>query len=103
MWRLGGLGFRELVRGLYQQFREDRLLDEAAMLSFSFLLSIFPLLLFFSHRYNATYGSIAAVILLLLWFYLTGIAILLGGGVELRARAAGGGDSTAGEGVRLET
>jgi membrane protein len=47
MWRFGGLGFRELVRRLWRRFWEDRILDEAAMLSFYFLLSIFPLLLFF--------------------------------------------------------
>lgn len=33
----------------------------------------------FFDRYNETYGSLGAVIVLLLWFYLTGLAILLGG------------------------
>ena len=46
MWRFGGLGFKEIVRRLWRQFWADRILDEAAMLSFYFLLSIFPLLLF---------------------------------------------------------
>lgn len=39
----------------------------------------FKLYLTFFNRYNLTYGSIASVIILLMWFYLTGIAILIGG------------------------
>lgn len=34
--------------------------------------------LHFFHSYNAAYGSLAAVIILLLWFYLSGIAVLSG-------------------------
>lgn len=33
-------------------------------------------------RYSVTYGSLGAVIVLLLWFYLTGAAILVGGAVN---------------------
>lgn len=33
-------------------------------------------------RYSMSYGSLGAVIILLLWFYLTGIAILVGGKVN---------------------
>jgi membrane protein len=32
--------------------------------------------------YNATYGSLGAVIVLMLWFYMTGMAILVGGEVN---------------------
>jgi membrane protein len=41
------------------------------------------------HNYATTYGSLAAVIVLLLWFYLTGFAILAGGEVnsEIARRA----------------
>jgi membrane protein len=39
----------------------------------------FKIYLSFFNSYNLTYGSIAAVIILLFWFYLSGIAILLGG------------------------
>jgi membrane protein len=42
----------------------------------------FRLYLHFFNSYSATYGSLGAVIILLLWFYLTGAAILLGGGIN---------------------
>ncbi|MCU1302991.1 MAG: Ribonuclease [Candidatus Sulfotelmatobacter sp.] len=38
----------------------------------------FRLYLHFFNSYNATYGSLGAVIILLLWLYLTGVAILIG-------------------------
>jgi membrane protein len=43
--------------------------------AFRFYLSYFD-------RYSVTYGSLGAVIVLLLWFYLTGAAILIGGKVN---------------------
>jgi membrane protein len=44
-------------------------------LAISFALKIY---LHFFDRYSATYGSLGAVIVLLLWFYLTGASVLMG-------------------------
>ena len=42
----------------------------------------FRIYLRYFDRFNLTYGSLGAVIILLLWFYLTGAAILVGGKVN---------------------
>ena len=42
----------------------------------------FRLYLHFFNSYSATYGSLGALITLMLWFYLTGAAILLGGEIN---------------------
>ncbi|HEV2398411.1 MAG TPA: YihY/virulence factor BrkB family protein [Candidatus Sulfotelmatobacter sp.] len=47
----------------------------AASLGFRFYLQFF-------NSYNATYGSVGAVIILMLWLYITGFAILIGGEVN---------------------
>jgi membrane protein len=36
----------------------------------------------FYNNYSVVYGSLGAVIILMLWFYLTGVAILVGGEVN---------------------
>lgn len=43
---------------------------------------LFRLYLHYFNSYNATYGSLGAVIVLLLWFYLSGAAIILGAEVN---------------------
>jgi len=57
----------------------------------------FRLYLHFFDSYSATYGSLGAVIVLMLWFYLTGAAILVGGEInsDLEDEAAGQGDPDA--------
>jgi membrane protein len=46
------------------------------------------LYLHFSHSYTATYGSLGAVMVLLLWFYVTGMMLLLGAEVNAEVDAA---------------
>jgi len=46
------------------------------------------LYLHFSHSYTATYGSLGAVMVLLLWFYVTGMMLLLGAEVNAVINAA---------------
>ncbi|HEX8371106.1 MAG TPA: YihY/virulence factor BrkB family protein [Pyrinomonadaceae bacterium] len=48
------------------------------------LVVSFALRLYLRHfdSYSLTYGSLGAVIVLMLWFYLTGVAILLGGKIN---------------------
>lgn len=54
----------------------------------------FRLYLHFFNSYGVTYGSLGALIILMLWFYFTGIAILIGGEInsecEQRSKAAKG-------------
>jgi membrane protein len=53
--------------------------------------------LHFFDSYSATYGSLGAVIIMMLWFYLTGVAILIGGEInseiENAAAEAGAADA----------
>jgi membrane protein len=42
-------------------------------------------------RYNATYGALGGVMVLMLWFYLTGVAILIGGEINSVLQAIQGG------------
>jgi membrane protein len=42
----------------------------------------FRIYLHFFNSYSATYGSLGAVIILLLWLYITGLAILIGAGLN---------------------
>lgn len=44
--------------------------------------------LHFFNTYSATYGSLGAVIILLTWFYLSGLMLLLGGAVNSEIEAA---------------
>lgn len=46
LWSLGGMTWKELAQRVWHEFWEDRVMGQAAQLSFYFLLSIFPLMLF---------------------------------------------------------
>lgn len=62
-----------------------------------FVSFCFRVYLRYFDRFNLTYGSLGAVIILLLWFYLTGLAILVGGKVnaEIEHAAAARGEPEA--------
>ena len=53
----------------------------------------FRLYLHFFNSYSATYGSLGAVIILMLWFYLTGAAILLGAEINCELESGDGSSS----------
>lgn len=59
----------------------------------------FRVYLHYFNSYNATYGSLGAVIILMLWLYFTGVAVLIGGEVnsEIEHAAAKQGDPEAKE------
>lgn len=48
------------------------------------------LYLHFSNTYSATYGALGAVMILMLWFYVTGLAILIGGEYNSEIEKAAG-------------
>lgn len=50
--------------------------------------SLFRLYLRYFDSYSVTYGSLGAVIVLMLWFYLTGAAILVGGKINAEIEQA---------------
>jgi len=53
-----------------------------------FVSFVFRLYLRYFDSYSVTYGSLGAVIILMLWFYLTGAAILFGGQVNAEIEQA---------------
>lgn len=48
----------------------------------------FRVYLHFFHNFTITYGSLGAVIILLTWFYMTGLMLLLGGEINSEIQAA---------------
>jgi membrane protein len=48
----------------------------------------FRVYLMYFNNYSATYGSLGALIVLMMWFYVTAIAILLGGEVDSEIEAS---------------
>jgi membrane protein len=62
----------------------------AASLGFSFYVSNFS-------SYSDTYGSLAGVVVLLLWFWITALVVLLGAEINAEAEAQTVSDTTKGE------
>ena len=68
------------LRGIrFEEVTPGAIVAVALWLAVSICFRVY--LQFFNH-YGATYGSLGAVIILMLWFYLTGAAILVGGEVN---------------------
>ncbi len=63
----------------WRWFTPGALLGLAGWVAGSVALRVY---LHYFNSYSVTYGSLGAVIILLLWFYLTGVMILLGGEVN---------------------
>ena len=53
-----------------------------------FVSFLFRIYLRYFDTYSATYGALGAVIVLMLWFYLTGVAILIGGKINAEIEGA---------------
>lgn len=72
-------------KGLRQSDFRRRWLSPGVLIAVVLWLLVslaFRLYLHFFNSYSATYGSLGALIILMLWFYLTGTAILLGGEIN---------------------
>jgi len=54
--------------------------------------SAFRIYLHFFHSYSRTYGSLGAVMILLVWLYVTGLAFLIGGEINAKIEHAAGCD-----------
>jgi hypothetical protein len=54
----------------------------------------------FFNTYSRTYGALTAVVVILLWFYVTGAAILIGGEVNSEIEKAGAGRNSGGSAQR---
>ena len=53
----------------------------------------FRIYLHYFNSYSVTYGSLGALIILMLWFYFTGVAILIGGEINCEAEDSSRRDS----------
>ena len=60
----------EIVTRTIREIDDDNCLGLAAQLAFYYVTNL--------ANFNATYGAIGGVVVLLLWFYVSGLAILIG-------------------------
>lgn len=57
LWKLGGLGWRELGKRVWSEVQEDEVFGRAAELSYYFLLALFPFLIFITSIIGIVLGS----------------------------------------------
>ena len=57
LWKLGGLGWRELAKRVWAEIQEDEVFARAAELSYYFLLALFPFLIFLTSVLGLVLGS----------------------------------------------
>jgi len=79
------VGAKREGKGLRRSDYRRRWLSPGVVIAIALWLVVslgFRLYLHFFNSYSATYGSLGALIILMLWFYLTGAAILLGGEIN---------------------
>src|SRR5436190_20675360 len=57
LWKLGNLGWRELAKRVWHEIQEDEVFGRAAELSYYFLLSLFPFLIFLTSTIGIFVGS----------------------------------------------
>ena len=57
LWKLGGLGWRELAKRVWAEVQEDNVFGRAAELSYYFLLALFPFLIFLTSVIGIMLGS----------------------------------------------
>lgn len=57
LWKLGGLGWRELAKRVWAEVQKDNVFGRAAELSYYFLLALFPFLIFLTSVIGLVLGS----------------------------------------------
>jgi membrane protein len=57
LWKLGGIGWRELGKRVWSEVQEDEVFGRAAELSYYFLLALFPFLIFLTSTIGIVLGS----------------------------------------------
>ena len=57
LWKLGGLGWRELAKRVWSEVQKDNVFGRAAELSYYFLLALFPFLIFLTSIIGVVLGS----------------------------------------------
>lgn len=57
LWNLGGLGWKELGKRVYNEVMEDEVLDASAQLAYYFLFALFPLLIFLTSIFGFIVGA----------------------------------------------